>query len=115
MAKKSNSVKREPTIDDIINEIKSKSEGGDYIYRGERKEYDNVSSALYREYFENEDINVDFEYFDLRAVQRGMLSVAKKHVGKPPQGLFEDFTERPIRSRYINYTERRLIIDSEEN
>ena len=114
MNNKSNSENRSPTIDDIINEIKRKSEHGDYIYRGERQPHCKISSALYREYFENEDINVDFEGFDLRAVQRGMLSVAKKHVGEPPQGLFEDFTERPIRSRYINYTERRLIIDSEE-
>ena len=60
-----------------------------------------------------EDIKIDFEGFDLRAVQRGMLNVAKKHVGEPPQGLFEDFTGRFIRERFIQYTER-SIIDSDE-
>ena len=107
-----NNVKQ--AIDDIINEIKKKSEDGDYIYRGERKKHCKISSALYREYFDNEDINVDFEVFDLRAVQRGMLNVAKKHVGEPPQGLFVDFAERSLRSRFINFTERISIIDSEE-
>ena len=99
MANKSNSENQSPTIDDIINEIKMKSSDGDYIYRGERQPHCKISSALYREYFDNEDINVDFESFDLRAVQRGMLNVAKKHVGEPPQGLFEDFSDRPIRQR----------------
>ena len=114
MANKSNSENREPTIDDIINEIKDKSSDGDYIYRGERQPYCKISSAFYREYFDNEDINVDFESFDLRAVQRGMLNVAKKHVGEPPQGLFEDFADRPIRRRVINYPELRSIINSDE-
>ena len=31
------------TIDDIIDEIKRKSADGDYLYRGERKQYKNVS------------------------------------------------------------------------
>ena len=110
-------INQSPTIDDvlndIINEIKRKSEHGDYIYRGERKKYCKISSALYREYFDDENIKIDFEGFDLRAVQRGILSVAKKHVGEPPQGLFEDFTGRFIRERFIQYTER-SIIDSDE-
>ena len=101
-------------IDDIINEIKKKSERGNYIYRGERKKHCKISSALYREYFDDEDINIDFEDFDLRAVQRGMLNTAKKHVGEPPQGLFEDFTKRPIRRRFPEYTERISIMDSDE-
>ena len=114
MENKSNSKNQPLTIDDIINEIKSKSEDGDYIYRGERKKYCKISSALYREYFDNEDINVDFEGFDLRAVQRGMLTIAKKHVGEPSQGLFADFTEIPIRERFIRYDQQRSIIDSDE-
>lgn len=108
-----NSENSESTIDDLINEIKSKSEDGDYIYRGERKKHYKISSALYREYFDNEDINVDFEGFDLRAVQRGMLTIAKKHVGEPPQGLFDDSNV----SRWAGLArlaERRPIIDSDE-
>ena len=50
MQNKSNSNSRTAAIDDIINEIKSKSADGDYIYRGERKKYPKISSALYREY-----------------------------------------------------------------
>lgn len=99
--------------DNIIKEIKRKSEGGDYIYRGERKDYPKISSALYREYFDDEDIKIDFKGFDLRDVQRGMLNIAKKHVGESPQGLFEDFTGRFTRERFIQYTER-SIIDSDE-
>ena len=66
MTNKSNSENREPTIDDIINEIKSKSSNGDYIYRGERQLHCKVSSTLYREHDD-----IDIEYFDLRnAVSR---------------------------------------------
>ena len=110
-----NSENSESTIDDIINEIKQKSEYGNYIYRGENnKEYCKISSTLYREYFNDEDVNIDFKEFDLRRVQREMLHVAKKHIGEPPQGLFEEFTGRPIRKRLIDPPEPRSIIDSEE-
>ena len=114
MANKSNSENRSPTIDDIINEIKNKSSDGDYIYRGERKKYCKISSAFYREYFDDEDIKIDFEGFDLRAVQRGMLNVAKQHVGEPPQGLFEDFADRPIRGRFFENVQQRSILNSDE-
>ena len=88
MANKSNSKKRPLTVDDIINEIKNKSSDGDYIYRGERKSsYEKVSSALYREYFNDENLNVDFENFDMRIVQQAMLNVAKKHIGVPPKHI----------------------------
>ena len=91
MANKSNRKNRPRSVNGVINKIKYLSEVGDYIYRGERKKYRKISSALYREYFDNEDINVNFKGFDLRAVQRGMLNIAKKHIGEPPQGLVEDF------------------------
>ena len=85
MANKSNSENRSPTIDDIINEIKRKSEHGDYIYRGERQPHCKVSSALYREYEK-----IDIEEFDLREAQSEMLDAAKLHVGEPHQDIFED-------------------------
>ena len=85
MANQSNVVKRPRTIDDIINEIREKSSDEDHIYRGERKFYCKVSSALYREYEK-----IDIEEFDLRAAQSEMLDAAKLHVGEPPQDIFED-------------------------
>ena len=116
MANKSNSENQSPTIDDIINEIKKKIRTIVIISTAANvKKHSKISSALYREYFDDEDINIDFEGFDLRAVQRGMLNTAKKHVGEPPQGLFEDFTKRPIRRRYIqNILNEYLIMDSDE-
>lgn len=45
MRNKSSSKNRVVTVDDVINEIKSKSADGDYIYRGERKKYPKVSST----------------------------------------------------------------------
>ena len=108
-----NSVNQSLTIDDIINEIKQKSAPGDYIYRGERKSYKRVSSALYREYFDDA-ISVDFQGFDLRDVQREILSAAKKHIGETPPGLFEDFANRPVRQKFIAHSEPRTIIDSDE-
>ena len=57
MENKSDSKNQPLTIDDIIDEIKSKSEDGDYIYRGERQPYDDISSALYREYSKHINIS----------------------------------------------------------
>ena len=74
-------------IEKIINEIRRKSFGGDYIYRGEHKKHKKISSALYREYFDRKDINVDIEGFDLIRTQREILNIAKKHIGEPTEGL----------------------------
>ena len=72
-----NTVRR--TVTSIIREIKDKSTSGDYIYRGERENYDDVSSALYREYIKiREHIEFDVENFDLRIVEKEMLKVVKK-------------------------------------
>ena len=101
-------------IDDIIDEIKSRSTDGDYIYRGEPKKYPKLSSALYREYFDDTDVKIDFASFDLRNVQREMLRVAKKHIGEPPQGLFENLVVGQSKRRYIEQSEQRSIIDSDE-
>ena len=90
MAKKSNSVKRPRTIDDIINEIKKKSSDGDYIYRGERKKHKKVSSSLYREYFDRKDIHIDIEGFDMRDAQRQIFRIARNHIGESPR-IYEDF------------------------
>ena len=86
-----NTEKREPTVDDIINEIKEKSSDGDYIYRGERKPHDDVSSALYREFFNNENFNIEYEDLDLTHIQQEMLQIARKHIGKSSEDFLEDF------------------------
>ena len=109
-----NSVGQSLTIDDIINEIKMKSEDGDYIYRGEPEKYCKISSTLYREYFNDENTHIDFEGFDLRNVQREMLNVAKKHIGEPPQDLFESLVVGQSKKRFIESHEPRSIINSDE-
>ena len=75
--------------DNIINEIKRKSKDGDYIYRGERRPHDDVSSALYREY--SKHINIGLEGFNLTYAQKEMLKIAKNHMGESPVGPLEDF------------------------
>ena len=98
-------------IEKIINKIKEKSRDGDYIYRGESKEHCKVSSALYREhmkYYEHAKnheyvknyyesiqnpkyfIQVTLKDFDIRIAQREKLQAAKKHIGEPPQDIYED-------------------------
>ena len=103
MATKSNSENQPLTIDDIINEIKQKSTYGHYIYRGEHKPHDDVSSALYREYIKiRERINIDIVNFDLRIVQKEMLKIAKKHIGEPHQDIYlGDDVRGTIRRRFI--------------
>ena len=87
-----NTVRR--TVTSIIREIKDKSTSGDYIYRGERENYDDVSSALYREYIKiREHIEFDVENFDLRIVEKEMLKVVKKHIGESPTGALENFSD----------------------
>ena len=102
----SNSEKSEPTIDNIINEIKEKSSDGDYIYRGERQPHCKVSSALYREYIKiRKHIEFDVENFDLTIVEKEMLKEAKKHIGEPHQDINLDDNLRPITHRYTPKSE----------
>lgn len=89
MTNKSDSKSRAAAIDKIINEIESKSANGDYIYRGERKKYPKISSALYREYAKV--INV--EEFDLMYAEKEMLKIARNHMGDSPVGALEDFID----------------------
>ena len=86
MSNQSNaSGEKPPTVQDIIREIEQKSEGGGYIYRGERKRYEGppyygkVSSNLWREY------GIEEEHFDIELVQKELLAAAKKHTGDLPQ------------------------------
>ena len=72
------------TVQDIIHAIETKSAGGGYIYRGERKCHTKVSSNLYREY------DIDEEHFDIEVVQKEMLNDAKKHIGDLPQDFHVD-------------------------
>ena len=58
---------------DIIKEIADKSEGHEYIYRGEPACYAKVSSPLYREY-----AHIGAESLDLEIIQEKMLNEAKK-------------------------------------
>ena len=110
MANKSNSKKRPLTVDDIINEIKEKSTDGDYIYRGERKKHNDVSSGLYRDCDQ-----IDIESFDIRYAQREILKVAKEHIGEPPPGIFEAYKGvSPVRNRYIEHPNRRTILEADE-
>ena len=121
MTNKSNNVKRESTIDDIINEIKQKSNDGDYIYRGERRRHPGelknhlkVSSALYRDY-----AKIDFEGFDLRLAQKQILKIAKKHIGQSSEDLFDNLpdvsnVERSMLEITIREANQRAIVRAEE-
>ena len=97
-------------IEKIIKKIEKKSQDGDYIYRGERKEHCKVSSALYREHMKYYEHAKNHEYvknfyesnnrayfiqttlgdFDLRIVQREKLQATKKHIGERPQDIYVD-------------------------
>ena len=87
MSNQSNaSYKKPQTVQDIIREIEQKSEGGGYIYRGERKCNPKISSKLYR------DFEIEEEHFDIELVQKELLAAAKKHTGDLPQDFRMDFT-----------------------
>ena len=85
MSNQSNTSNDKPrTVQDVIRAIETKSAGGGYIYRGERKRHTKVSSNLYREY------DIDEEHFDIEVVQAEMLNDAKKHIGDLPQDFHAD-------------------------
>ena len=88
MAHQSNtSNNKQLSVQDIIREIEQKSEGGGYIYRGERERYDGkVSSSLWRVY------GIDNEHFDIERVQKELLAAAKKHTGDLPEDFRLDIT-----------------------
>ena len=85
------------SVQDIIREIEQKSEGGGYIYRGEREcyegdpYYEKVSSSLWREY------RLETEYFDVELVQKELLAAAKKHTGDLPEDFRLDIISLPKR------------------
>ncbi len=58
---------------DIIKEIAAKSEGHEYIYRGEPACYAKISSPLYREY-----THIGAESLNLEIIQEKMLNEARK-------------------------------------
>ena len=69
-----------------IQEIAAKSAEGDYIYRGEPKHYEKVSSSLYRKYSD-----IDAEHFDIEVFQDEMLEAAKGYTSETKD--FEILTE----------------------
>lgn len=68
------------TVDEILRKIEEKADTEEYIYRGESKHFETVSSNLYRVFFEHEDFDVEAEQFDIEIVQKGMLEEAKKYL-----------------------------------
>ena len=68
-----------------IQEIAAKSSDGDYIYRGERKRHQKVSSSLWRECSKT----LGTEQFDIQAIQDQMLEVVKSYTRYTPET--EDF------------------------
>ena len=68
------------TVDDILRKIEQKAGTGEYLYRGESKHFETVSSNLYRVFLEHEDFDVTPEHFDVEIVQKRMLEDAKKYL-----------------------------------
>ncbi len=60
---------------DLLQEIVGKSFEGDYIYRGEPKNYTRISSTLYRQYEET----IDTEHFDIENAQKEMLEQVRAY------------------------------------
>jgi len=65
---------------EIINRLARKSAGGDYIYRGEPKHYDKVSSSLYRKLTEQFQVQgiIDVSEIPVEDIQAWILDEAEK-------------------------------------
>ena len=68
------------TVDGILRKIEEKANSGEYIYRGESKHFETVSSNLYRVFLEHRDFDVEAERLDIEVVQKRMLEEAKKYL-----------------------------------
>ena len=68
------------TVDEILEKIEQKVGTGEYIYRGESKHFEMVSSNLYRVFLDRKGFDVEAEQFDIEVVQKGMLEEAKKYL-----------------------------------
>ena len=81
------------TVQDVIHMIEEKCVDGTYLFRGEPERhegdpyYGKISSTLWRKYRE------EAEYCDIEAIQNEMLIGAKKHLGRVPQDVRQDFTK----------------------
>ena len=62
-----------------IREIAEKSADGKYIYRGEPKCYDKVSSSLYRQYYKD----IEADVFDIEVVQENFWKKQRSTLIKP--------------------------------
>ena len=68
------------TVNDILRKIEEKADTGEYIYRGESKHFETVSSNLYRVFLEHKDFDVEAGQFDIEVVQKRMLEEAKRYL-----------------------------------
>ena len=59
----------------VINELAQKAAGGDYLYRGEPKCFELVSSSLYRKHAE-----IEAEEFEIEVVQSEVLQEVKRFI-----------------------------------
>ena len=68
------------TVDEILRKIEQKASTGEYIYRGESKHFETISSNLYRVFLERKDFDIEAEHFDIERVEKDMLDEAKKYL-----------------------------------
>ena len=94
-----------------ITEIAQESATGDYIYRGEPEHYDKVSSNLYREFPEFEEMR-----FDIARVQENILKEAKAYISKTDDidetddiGILTQLQHFGGKTNLIDFTEDYLI------
>ncbi len=73
-------------IREKIGEIEEKSANGNYIYRGERKCYEEVCSSLWRQ-FQKE--RFDMAVFDIEDIQTALLKDAQGYAHEPDKDDFE--------------------------
>ena len=79
-----------------LQEIATESADGDFIYRGEPKHYEKVSSSLWRECRKE----IGAEEFDIETIQKKMLEVSKNYTHEKDE--FEILTELQHFGGYTN-------------
>lgn len=68
------------TVDEVLRKMEDKADLSEYIYRGESKHFETVSSNLYRVFLERKGFDVNAEHFDIEIIEKDMLDEAKKYL-----------------------------------
>lgn len=99
------------TVDEVLRKMEDKADISEYIYRGESKHFETVSSNLYRVFLERKGFDVNAKHFDIEIIQKDMLDEAKKYLRRTGSNceLLVEMQHYGGKTNLIDFTTDRFI------